>query len=437
MSEQTHIIDKNLHRTPKPYVDHEGVWYETYGALLVSLYEQLGKMRTCVFSANGETLKPYEVFEDIENALDMQMELLEHMMANGMTNTSHDIYNKAFFDEAKAHNGKIVFCWLTFKNVFGVPQLNAWKRDVDPSCVARELKQTLFLDIVETMDDAFELDPRVVFDCIDIVHDRAYGRADDSSGRVVVSASQVHLVRLLLWNMGVWNLTLNEKGYAKQLEEHVDTLIANAHHPFGEMLTVEDVVYGHASPLLVARLFVLCAHFVQLSPKERETYYSAFKSAYDAVVTKVRHPVFLAMLLKFRGHFLNRPHLHYLHKLWSIVDLGLWKQNVDLWNHLLEYALSVELMGNPTLYAHHNYFEELKRLNNDVMKTIGKMSKDEIANIRKTLKDTFVADTVQNPKPQTKAEYQKQAQRRRTLKRREGDMGSDVGDDEEDDEANP
>lgn len=424
VTEQTCIIDDKLHH--EVYFD-TGEWYTLHGAFLVTLYEQLNKTRTCVFSPNYETLKPYEVFKDIENALDMHMELLEHMVTNGLRSEAHHIYNKAFFDKTQKHNGKMVFCWRTFKSVFGATQLSAWNRDVDPAGVARQLKQILCIDLVELEDHTRKLDPRVVFDCVDIVHDRAYGRSDDKSKHSIVSVSHVHLIRLLLWNLGVWNIVLNASGYAKQLEEHVDTLITNGHHPFDSELTIEDIVYGHASPLLVARLFVLCARFAKFGHVERETHFGTFKRAYDVVVIKIRHPVFMGMLLKFRGHFFHKPNVHYLHKLWYIVDIGMWNQNVYLWNHLLEYALGVEFVGNPQLFAGRNYFEELK-LMTDVTKEVNHMSVPEIVAMRRTLKDTFVSEMPANPEPQTITEQQTHQTRKRALNRREGDDVDDASD---------
>lgn len=422
VTEQAHIIDANRHKAPKPHVDHDNTCYDTYGALMVALYEQLGKTRSCVFSHHTGTVQPREVYEDVENALDMQMELLEHMMTNGLSG-DHEVYNKAFFDEAKAHNGKLVFCWLTFKNVFGVPQLSAWKRDVDPACVARELKQTLFLDIIEMKDHAHshKLDPRLVYDCIDIIHDRAYGASDDTSGHAMVSASMVHLVRLLLWNMGAWNIALNTSTYAKTLERHVDGLIANGYHPFGEEFTIEDVVYGHPSPLLISRVFVVCARYAKCSPKERPALETVFKATYEALVTKIRHPVFLAMMMKFRGHFLNMPQTAFLYKLWYIVDIGLWNQDVDMWRHLLEHALAVEWVANAALYAHCNYFEELKRLNEEVTAHIDNMKEDEIANVRKVLADRFVETPPPNPAPEDANERKRRDTHKKAVRRREGD----------------
>jgi hypothetical protein len=425
VTEQTHIIDEKLHH--EVYFDTNGDWYNLHGAFLVALYEQLNKTRTCVFAPNSETTKPSEVFEDIENALDMHMELLEHMVVNGLHTKAHRIYNKAFFDKTKKHNGKIIFCWRTFKSVFGAPQLSAWKRDVDPAGVARQLKQTLCLDLVELEDHTRKLDPRVVFDCVDIVHDRAYGRSTDNNENAIVSPSHVHLVRLMLWNLGVWNIALNTDGYAKQLEEHVDTLIANGHHPFDSELTVEDVVYGHASPLLVARLFVLCARFAKFSPVERETHFGTFKRAYDVVVINIRHPVFMGMLLKFRGHFFHTPNVHYLYKLWYMVDVGMWNQNAYMWNHLIEYALGVEFVGNSQLFAGRNYFEEFK-LMTEVTKEVNQMSDSDIVAMRRTLKDTFVSEMPANPVPQTNTEKQAQQTRKRALRRRDGDDVGEVAD---------
>ena len=429
VSEQKDIIDANKHKTV--HVDKDDAWFDSNGALLIALYEQLGKTRANVFAPNAETLKPEDVFQDIENALDMQLELLEHMVVNGLdASTAHEIYNKAFFAETKAHDGKIVFCWRTFKNVFGVSQLNPWQREVDPVCVAKDLKQTLHLDLVEGADPMAKIDPRVVFDCVDIVHDRAYGRNDDRSGEnTVVSSSHVHLLRLMLWNMGIWNLPLNNTDITKAVEQHVDTLVAYGHHPFGEQLSIEDVVYGHPSPLLVARLFVACARFVNFTASEREQQFAHFKTAYDNVVLHIRHPVFLAMLLKFRGHFIHRPHEHYLHKLWNLVDMGAWKQNMFLWNHLLEYALAVEFIGNPKLYKNRDYFQECQLLFR-VSKTVGSMKDDDVAKIRQTLKDSFVENRVgtnTNPKALTDKEVGALQQKHKLMRRREGDMNDEHG----------
>ena len=425
VSEQKDIINANKHN--QIYVNENDVWFDSIGALLITLYEQLGKTRANVFAPNVDTLQVEDVFGDIENALDMQMELLEHMVVNGLNSTTpHEIYDKAFFDESKAHDGKIVFCWSTFKNVFGVAQLNVWKRDIDPVCVAKELKQTLHLDIVESNNPVATIDPRVILDCVEIVHDRAYGRSEDkkSGENQVVSYSQVHLLRLMLWNMGVWDVPVNNAGIIKALEQHIDTLIAYGHHPFEEQLTFEDIVYGHASPLLVARLFVLCARFVKFTASEQEQHFTHFKTAYDTIVLNIRHPVFLAMLLKFRGHFIHRPQVHYLYKLWNMVDIGLWKQNMFLWNHLQEYALAVEFISNPKLFQHRDYFQECQ-LMFDVTKTVSAMRDEDIVQVRHALKDTFVANRIQapnsNPTPMTDDERKTLVEQKKRRRRREGD----------------
>jgi hypothetical protein len=128
----------------------------------------------------------------------------------------------------------------------------------------------------------------------------------------------------------------------------------------------------------------------------------------------------MGMLLKFRGHFFHKPNVHYLHKLWYIVDIGLWNQNPYMWNHLLEYALGVELVGNSQLFAGRNYFEELK-LMTDVTKELNQMSDTDIVAMRRTLKNTFVSEMPVNPEPQTTTEQHTNQTRKRALRRRDGD----------------
>ena len=184
-------------------------------------------------------------------------------------------------------------------------------------------------------------------------------------------------------------MKLHDSGYAKVAERHLDELISDGNHPFADELTVEDMVYGHVSPLLLARMFVICARFANLPKDARERNVSLFKGAYDTIVTKIRHPVFLAMLLKFRGHFLQHFEVNYLHKLWQFMDCGLWEQDQYLWSHLLEYALAVELVGNASFYRGVEYFKELEYIMS-VSEKISILPNDAILRVREKLKDTFV-----------------------------------------------
>ncbi|HIB77908.1 MAG TPA: hypothetical protein EYO58_09920 [Flavobacteriales bacterium] len=387
-------IDVNQDTTLKQelYVDHEEELFNTFGPLLITLYIQLGKTRICPFTEQVETQSPKEVFDDIRNALDTQMELLEHITLNAL-HTSHptyaekSIYKKSFFQSWKddANQDKIVFCWRTFKNVFGVPQLHPWKREVDPTTCARELKETLLLDILPVDAD---IEVSVLMEVIDILRNRAYDNLDDANADNA-SPSLVHLLRLVLWNLGVWDISVDDPDYLQYVKTHLNQLIKHGQHPFQEVLTIEDVVYGHTSPLLIARMFVLCARYHAMSNKHRKELLSTFKTAYDSAVTKIRHPVFLAMFLKFRGHFLQVPNIHYLHKLWHMIDIGLWQQNNMLWEHLLEYAMAIEFIGNPLLYAHKNYFEELDYIL-DIAHQVDDMSNDDIAKVRRKLQEHFV-----------------------------------------------
>ena len=127
------------------------------------------------------------------------------------------------------------------------------------------------------------------------------------------------------------------------------------------------------------------------------------------------------MMMKFRGHFLNTPQTAFLYKLWYIVDIGLWNQDVDMWRHLLEHALAVEWVANAALYAHCNYFEELKRLNEEVTAHIDKMKEDEIANVRKVFADRFVETPPPNPAPEDANERKRRDTHKKAVRRREGD----------------
>lgn len=383
--ENVDIIDAGYHE--KIHSCDMDALYQKFGPLLIALYTQLGKLRISPFSESIRSMTPRDIFDDIRNALDMQMELLEHIVVNGKKEKDA-LYTASFFERFNndsASNNQLLFCWRTFKNVFGVIQLHPWQRDIDPASTARYLKQTLSLDVLDSIGT---VEPRVYLDMLDIVHDRAYGNVSED-GRTIVSVSQVHLLRFMLWNIGIWNMKLHDSGYAKVAERHLDELISDGNHPFADELTVEDMVYGHVSPLLLARMFVICARFANLPKDARERNVSLFKGAYDTIVTKIRHPVFLAMLLKFRGHFLQHFEVNYLHKLWQFMDCGLWEQDQYLWSHLLEYALAVELVGNASFYRGVEYFKELEYIMS-VSEKISILPNDAILRVREKLKDTFV-----------------------------------------------
>ena len=391
------IVAKDIVDTleKKLFVDEGNAMYETYGPLLITLYIQLGKTRVCPFSPDVGNLVPTKVFDDIKNALNTQMELLEHIAVNALhdrysAHAKKDVYTKDFFAKWNdtANEDRIVFCWQTFKNVFGIPQLHPWKREVDPTTCARELKEMLLLDILPIDAD---IEVPVLTGAIDILRNSAYSRMDDATVPLVASPSQAHFLRLVLWNISAWDVSLEDPDYMQHVETQLNRLIKHGHHPFQEALSIEDVSYGHVSPLLVARLFVLCARYNKLSNKHRKELLPVFKTAYDNVVTKIRHPVFLAVFLKFRGHFLQVPDVHYLYKLWHMVDIGLWQSDNALWDNLLEYATAVEFIGNPSLMQsqHNTFFEELENVK-DCTKQVQDMSDSSIAKMRRTLQEHFV-----------------------------------------------
>lgn len=392
------------------HVDVDNVLFDTYGALLITLYIQLGKTRLCPFSERGRDMATYHIMDDIKNALDTQMELLENLVVHSLhvdypKHNTASLYTKEFMKPWRDEKNQnyAVFCWKTFRNVFAIPQLHPWKREVDPTTCARELKESLLLDILPI--DA-NLSIALWVSVVDILRTRA-NRVLDETGTyesAPASPSQTHLLRLVLWNASVWNLSLDDPDCSKYVEEHLTRLTHHAQHPFKDALSIEDISYGHPSPMLIARLFVLCVRYQSLSNKHRKEWLSVFKNAYDSAVTKIRHPVFLAMFLKLRGHFLQTPNVHFLHKLWHMVDVGLWQHDNTLWEHLLEYAAAIEFIGNPALYAHKDYFEELDHIL-EIAHQVDEMTDNDIEKVRRKLQENFVDE------PQHKSAEEVDAQR--------------------------
>ena len=72
---------------------------------------------------------------------------------------------------------------------------------------------------------------------------------------------------LLLWNISVWDVSLEDPEYMQYIKQHMNRLIKHGYHPFQETLSIEDVSYGHTSPLLIARMFALCARYTTMSNK--------------------------------------------------------------------------------------------------------------------------------------------------------------------------
>ena len=211
------------------------------------------------------------------------------------------------------------------------------------------------------------------------------------------SACHVHLLRLLLQQLGVWQLDVGattedgRKEIVEDVEKHLDTCFNDRQHAFHERLTQDDIKCGHPSPLLLSRLLALCVRFHLVDSHTRDKHIVTFQNAYDDVVTRIRHPYYLATLMKFRGVFFARPKQYQLlYVLWQPLSGAKWADRTRLASTLLEYAVAYTMRHHPTLYVNVSYVRELSRTMT-VVERVTKLNRDtDIAQVYKTMHDAHL-----------------------------------------------
>jgi hypothetical protein len=412
------------------------------GPLLVVLYHQLGKTRTCPFIQSPFINNVKRVFDDIVNALDMHMQLFEHAVNEyknlpkdeedkraqmksrrdnklpidrdgpPLTETQdtrkhhkitaalkrycHKDYFALWLDEKKKYEESVIFSYSTFKAVFCTPQLYTCMRDTDPYALSTYLQTQLSLDIVDSNVVSVEY----VLEVLDIVYERAFG--DTSEGRDVntrSSPSMVHLLRVLLHNLGIWELPLRTKDWDTVVEKHIDSLIKNPEHPFRDSLSVNDFLFGHPSPLALARLYVSGIQYCQINERLSKDkvpptkIQDTFTRTFDRAMESIRHPVFAGQLLRFRDLLLEQPDHKLLYRILELANIALWNHPM-LWQRLLEYGVAVNTVymmdeGDDELH----YFQEIDRVL-DVADDISELDKSDIARVKKRLKEGIAPPAV-------------------------------------------
>ena len=409
------------------------------GPLLVVLYHQLGKTRTCPFIQSPFIYNVERVFDDIVNALDMHMELFQlavneyknlpknekdkrsrmksrrdkspmdregppltetkdkrehHKITDALKRYCHKDYFAVWLDDK--HTESVIFSYNTFKAVFCTPQLYTCMRDTDPYVLSTYLQTQLSLDIVDSNVVSVEY----VLETLSIVYNRAFG--DNSEGRNMntrSSPSMVHLLRVLLHNLGIWELSLRTKDWDTLVEKHIDSLINHPEHPFRDSLSVNDLLFGHPSPLALARLYVSGIQYCQINerlPKDKTPptqIQDTFTKTFDRAMESIRHPVFAGQLLRFRDLLLEQPDHELLYRILELANIALWNHPM-LWQRLLEYGVAVNTaynMGEGNDYLH--YFQEIDRVL-DVADDISELDKTAIARVKKRLKEGIAPPTL-------------------------------------------
>ena len=415
--------------------------YNTCGHLLAILYHQLGKTRTCPFVHTPFVYNIASIFDDAVNALEMHMELFEHAVSTYVDSPAKDTSpsssesrtdapaskqpdkerqkghtfkssrlkqyaNSNYFELwHKEDSSAVVYSYSTFKAVFGTPQLHTWMRDTDPFAVSKYLQQQLALDHL----DSTVVSVDYVLEVVTIVYDRAFGGISDNKGESLQpSVSLVHLLRLLLNNLGVWELPLRMTKWRNVVEKHLDSLIQHPDHPFREEMTVNDLLFGHPSPLALARLFVSGIQYVHANerlPKDKApppSVQTTFSQTFDHALEGVKHPSFSGQLLRFRDLLLEQPDADIMYRLWELVVAAEWK-HPDLWHRLLEYGVAV----NTTYAIAHaptdhppRYFDSLEPVLNTA-EQVSAMDAAAVDRVRRKLKEGRAPVTVDVRVPAT------------------------------------
>lgn len=356
-------------------------------APITHLYLELGKMRTCPFVDNPRIVHPEDVNTDIFLSVNTQMRIwrafesryARHLGATDST-TTHD-------------PAKSAFC-----NVMGIPLLHPWRRDRDGMGCARDLTRLLYLDKFDDTPSSPTI-PHVtvpyLLSVCGILKQAAYppmrhdsGNGSDNGVMPAPSPSHVHLLRLLLWNLGIWEIAIDgdTSVFLKHIEDHLHRLATNPNHPFQKALAIEDVVHGHPSPLVLAVLFSVCSRFTRYTDPERADprREKAFMEVYDTAVVQVTHPVFAPLLLKFRSEFLSNPTEPLLYLIWHLIDIAKWSPLTHLYTKLLEYGTAVSIASSPDLYPERHFWREYDQVQATARRVAG-LSEEVVKRVRETV----------------------------------------------------
>ena len=321
-----------------------------YKTVLILIYFNLQKTKLSCFTKDTlSDINSQIVWDDIIDSLE-----INHQIYNAIKSIINDNFSeKTSSDESVSI---VSINWGTFKNVFQICQLHPWLREKYPSFTAKCIRSTLFLDLLP--NNKIE-----VSDLLNILFILNNG-----------GESQHHFLRLLFWNLGIWELDLSESeaSWKDEIEFHIDSLIDNPYQPFNDPISCNDLTYGYISPITLANMFFHSAKYA-ISTKEgkkitRKTPYlknsdfetiqtdddddekhSFFESNFKHPQTKefidnmkkelatIKNPYFLATFTRFTTIFRDRPYYILLHKIQAYIDDGMWENNM-MWEYLIEYA---------------------------------------------------------------------------------------------------
>ena len=404
---------------------------------LLSLHVQLGKMRTCPHECSPRLPHQDDIELDIVSAMHTQMQLVKLVSRHSPFVRVRETYGNMFTDYQselqketrqthstdhfiESHPMPWIFTWETFHNVFGLGLLHPWRRESDGMGCARDLTQFLMLDKLDasTLPDKTrvskghgrgssatttpintENDQRIpphidkehLLEIVATLQQAAYPTTPASStsnGLPPPSSAHVHTLRLILWNLGIWEMELDTSTsqLLRLVEHHLDRLTHDPNHPFQRNLLLEDIAHGHPSPLVLSKLFASCSRFVRFNDEQRSQpkREAAFLRLFDDAVTRVTHPVFSAMLLTFRSEFMANPDEKTLHVLWYPIDIARWSTDSRLSTQLLEYGTSCSIVHSPYLYPERHFWYEYEKVL-ETAKRVARMSDDDIAHVRKQI----------------------------------------------------
>jgi hypothetical protein len=283
----------------------------------------------------------------------------------------------------------VVFSWHTFQSVFATPQVHPWTRDADPSEAHKALHQQLAFDLLDTT----LVNVDFVMGILEVVYKRAF---EGPTSSTIASPSLVHLFRTLVSNLGVWELPMGDQQWDTVVEDRLMRLVDDPDHLFSEHLSTNDLLFGHPSPLALARVFVSGVQFVHANrhlakdkapPKD---VMQDFRRTFDRALEGIRHPGYSAQLLRFRALLSERPNRDLMWWVWHLVDVT--ECNSDLWSTLVEYAVAMNttLLGtggvgddttDPPAFAREcntvfDTSEEIEELGGDAIKEVRRQVKE-------------------------------------------------------------
>lgn len=396
---------------------------------LGALYLSLGRMRVCPFRQPNREPSSMEIQREYVHALHVQM-LLTGLTSRYCTDVATRRTMRKSYDEyASAGN----VSWTAFRNVFTVGLLHPWLRDAAGMACARDLTQVLQWDLLEALTtnamrqmsgggrrvggmlhtqagtpgvaaapaarltstrhtpaigprpNATTLPTAYLIDLFVLLQRAAYP-TDDKENSLAPSVFHVHLLRLLLWNVGIWEIDVDvrEATLARFVVKHLQQLYGDPYHPFAERLRVEDIAHGHPSPLVLAQLFAVCARFLRFNDDQRAEpkREAAFREVFDDAVTRVTHPVFSAMLLKLRAAFFANPSERLLYMLWYPIDIARWSNASQLNTHLIEYGTARAVAMSPYLYPERVFLREYDRVMSVAMR-VAELPPDEVREVQR------------------------------------------------------